>query len=127
VTIDRPADVVHRFLAQPESWPRWAVVNILAVEPTAETEWWDPSTPDGPAQFRIRADAATGIVDHDFRFDDELATVPARVAANGRGADFVVTIVQPSDVTDGGFRALLESVDTELATLKALFESDHTA
>jgi hypothetical protein len=127
VTIDRPADVVHRFLAQPENWPRWAVVNILAVEPSDEPEWWDLSTPDGPAQLRIRADADTGIVDHDFRFDDELATVPARVVANGRGADFIMTIVQPAEVTDDDFRAVLESVDTELATLKAVLESDGAA
>jgi hypothetical protein len=123
VTIDRPAAEVHAFLADAVNWPRWAISNVLAVEPTDEPGWWKLSTPDGPAEFRIYADAATGIVDHDFRDEtNEVARVPARVVGNGRGADFLMTITQPPGVSDAFFEGLLASVDTELATLKKLLE-----
>jgi hypothetical protein len=124
VTIDRPVTEVHAFLADAANWPRWAIINILAVEPADEPGWWKLITPDGPAEFRICADAATGIVDHDFRDETkEVARVPARVLRNGRGADFLMTITQPPGVSDAFFDSLLGSVDTELATLKKLLES----
>jgi hypothetical protein len=124
VTIDRPVAVVHAFLAEAENWPRWAVINVLAVEPGDDPGWWNLSTPDGPAEFRIRADALTGTVDHDFRVAvDEVATVPARVVENGRGADFLMTIAQPPEVSDAAFQELLRAVDIELATLRELLES----
>ena len=125
VTIDRPAPDVHAFLADAANWPRWAVVNVLSSAPAREPGWWEIGTPDGPAELRIRADAATGIVDHDFRDPsepDSVATVPARVLANGRGADFVMTIVQPPEVDNEVFDRVLESVATELATLKERLE-----
>ncbi len=126
VTIDRPAADVHAFLASPPNWPSWAVINVLAVEPGDDPEWWTISTPDGAAEFRIRADAATGIVDHDFR-DESMAgfaTVPARVVANGRGADFLMTVTRPPGVDDAFFEELLRAVETELATLKKVMETD---
>jgi hypothetical protein len=125
VTIDRPAEHVHAFLADAANWPRWAVVNVLSATPARDPGWWEIGTPDGLAELRIRADAATGIVDHDFRDPGEpdwVATVPARVLANGRGADFVMTIVQPDGVDDQALDRLLESVQIELATLKELLE-----
>jgi hypothetical protein len=125
VTIDRPARDVHTFLSDAANWPRWAVVNVLSAAPSRAPGWWAIGTPDGPAELRIRADAATGIVDHDFRDPDDpdaVATVPARVLANGRGADVVMTIVQPSEVDGEVFDRLLESVATELATLKEVLE-----
>lgn len=60
VTIDRPAAEVHAFLADAANWPQWAIINVLAVEPGDEPGWWKLSTPDGPAEFRIHADTATG-------------------------------------------------------------------
>ena len=69
MTIDRPAAEVHALLADAASWPQWAIINVLAVAPGDEPGWWKLSTPDGPAEFRIRADSATGLVDHDFRDD----------------------------------------------------------
>jgi uncharacterized protein YndB with AHSA1/START domain len=125
VTIDRPAREVHAFLADAANWPRWCVVNILSAEPGDEPGWWTITTPDGPAGFRIHASAATGIVDHDFRdAKGAVARVPARVTANGRGADFLITVTQPDGLPDGDFDELLASVDTELATLKRVLEDE---
>ncbi|HEY3765777.1 MAG TPA: hypothetical protein VGL44_11525 [Gaiellales bacterium] len=119
---------MHEFLADLRNWPRWAVVNVLAVEGGSEAGWWRIDTPDGPAEIRLRPDAASGVVDHDFRGgpdDTDIATVPARVVANGRGAEFLITIFQPAEVGDAAFDHLLAALDTELATLKAVLERGH--
>jgi hypothetical protein len=125
VTIDRPAAEVHAFLADAANWPRWAIINVLAVEPGDDPGWWKLSTPDGPAELRIHADARSGIVDHDFRDEtEEVARVPARVVANGRGADFLMTVTRPAEMSDADFDGLLGSLETELATLKKVLEAD---
>jgi uncharacterized protein YndB with AHSA1/START domain len=123
VTIDRPAAEVHAYLADAANWPRWAVINVLAVEPSAEPGWWKITTAQGPGEIRIHADAATGVLDHDFRDDSEtIFTVPARVVANGRGAEFLMTFLQPSEMSDDELDSQLELVETELATLKRVLE-----
>jgi hypothetical protein len=126
VTIDRPVGDVHAFLSDAGNWPQWAIVNVLAVEPSDEPGWWTMATPDGPGEIRIHADAGSGVLDHDFRFDPNdptaIATVPARVVANGRGAEFLMTIFQPAEVDDDEFDRLLTSLETELATLKQVLE-----
>jgi hypothetical protein len=121
----RLAGDVHAFLSNAANWPRWAVVNVLAAEPGHEPGWWRIATAHGPGEIRIRADAATGVLDHDFRDPDEpgwMATVPARVVANGRGADFVMTIFQPSELDDDAFDRELALTATEFATLKQVLE-----
>ena len=125
VTIDRAARDVHAFLPDAANWPRWAVVNVLGAEPANEPGWWRIATADGPGEIRIRADAATGVLDHDFRDPDEpglMATVPARVVANGRGADFVMTILQPPELDDEAFDRFLADTATEFTTLKQVLE-----
>jgi hypothetical protein len=45
------------------------------------------------------------------------------VVANGRGADFLMTVTQPTEVDDSLFEELMRSVETELATLKEVLEA----
>jgi hypothetical protein len=101
------------------------VVNVLSAEAGHEPGWWRIATADGPGEIRIRADAATGVLDHDFRDPDEpgwTATVPARVVANGRGADFMMTIFQPQEMDDEAFDRWLADTATEFTTLKEVLE-----
>jgi hypothetical protein len=101
------------------------VVNVLAAEPGSEQGWWRIETAEGPGEIRIRADAATGVLDHDFRDPDDpgwMATVPARVIANGRGADFVMTIFQSPELDDEAFDRFLADTATEFTTLKEVLE-----
>ncbi len=51
-----------------------------------------------------------------------MATVPARVVANGRGADFVMTIFQPPELDDDAFDREVAVTATEFATLKEVLE-----
>jgi hypothetical protein len=116
---------VYSFLSDAANWPRWAVVNVLAVEPGPEPGWWRIVTAQGPGEIRIGADAATGVLDHDFRDPAEpgwMATVPARVVANGRGADFVMTIFLPPELGDEAFDRWLADTATEFSTPKEVLE-----
>jgi hypothetical protein len=125
VTVDRPAHEVHAFLSDASNWPRWCVINILAIEPSRHPGWWSISTPQGPAEIRIHADRLTGIIDHEFRDPDEpgeVAVVPARVVANGRGAEFSMTIFQPPELDDVEFERQLQLIATELGALKRVLE-----
>ena len=49
--------------------------------------------------------------------------MPARVVANGRGADFPMTVTRPAEMSDADFDELLGSLETELATLKKVLEA----
>lgn len=48
---------------------------------------------------------------------------PSQVVANGRGADFLMTVTQPPEVDDSFFEELMRSVETELTTLKEVLEA----
>jgi hypothetical protein len=70
---------------------------------TGDPDWWQLTTPRGAGQLRIRAGAETGLLDHDFRDPQAAWSVPARVVANGRGADFLITFFQPAVLDDDEF------------------------
>ncbi len=54
VSIDAPVERVFAYLVNAQNWPQWAIVNIKAVSPR-DDDWWDMTTPAGPAKLRIRA------------------------------------------------------------------------
>jgi Polyketide cyclase / dehydrase and lipid transport len=123
VAIDRAPSEVFAYLADARNWPQWSVVNVLAIEATSDPAWWKMTTPRGAGKLRIRGDAATGLLDHDFRDPQAAWTVPARVVANGRGAEFLITFFQPPVLDDEEFDRQAALVDTELATLKHILEN----
>lgn len=110
------------FLAELGNWPKWAVVNVLSTRRTDDPEWWDMVTPRGSARIRMRADARNGILDHDFIDPQASWTVPARVIANGGGAEFIITFFQPPGFADSFFDEQIQLVDLELSKLKELLE-----
>jgi len=123
VGIERAPAAVFAYLIDPENWPQWAVVNVLAVSPRPGEAWWDMTTPTGPAALRLRPDAAFGILDHDFIVAEASWTVPARVVPNGDGAEFIMTFFQPPQFTNDFFDSQNALVDIELARLKAILET----
>nr|WP_254944259.1 hypothetical protein [Cyanobium sp. AMD-g] len=113
---------MFEFLSNPANWPLWAIVNVKAIRPS-EDEWWDVETPMGQAKLRIRPDASTGLLDHDFHAPDASWTVPARVVPNGDGSEFMLTFFQPPTFGDDFFKQQVNLVDSELAKLKEIMES----
>lgn len=78
-----------------------------------------PSRPGRDAHTRRRRHR---LLDHDFRDPQAAWTVPARVIANGRGAEFLITFFQPAMLDDEEFDRQAALVDTELAALKHIIE-----
>jgi hypothetical protein len=122
VTIERPVADVFAFLADAANWPAWAIVNVKAIEPSDEPDWWLMTTPRGSARLRIRGNAELGTLDHDYVEDQASWHVPARVVANGTGTEFMITFFQPPAFTDAFFDDQVALVDTELTTLKRILE-----
>jgi hypothetical protein len=122
IRINQDVPTVFAFLANPENWPRWAIVNVKSTSPSGDPNWWDMLTPHGPARLRIRADANQGILDHDWNDPQASWTVPARVVPNGSGSEFMMTFFQPPTFSDGFFDEQIKLVDIELARLKEVLE-----
>lgn len=123
VTIDCPAPDVYAFLADAANWPRWAFINVLAIEPSGEPGWWKTTSAGEAGEIRIYCDAASGILDHDYR--DALGGIwrmPARVVANGRGADFLMTFTQPAGLAGAVWENQLAEVQSELDNLRQVLE-----
>ncbi|MGW7824917.1 SRPBCC family protein [Streptomyces puniciscabiei] len=123
VTIDRPVDEVFDYLANLANWRQWAIVNVRSIEPSEQPGWWNMETPHGSGQLRIRSDAATGLLDHDWRDPQAAWTVPARVVANGRGTEFLLTLFRPDTLDEEEFVDQANVLDIELANLKKLLEA----
>ena len=121
VSIDAPPGKVFAFLADANTWPRWAVVNVKGIK-KAEGDWWEMQTPGGAAKLRIRPQEQFGILDHDFVAPDASWTVHARVVPNGTGTLFMITFFQPPTFTDEFFDQQTALVDKELAMLKSILE-----
>ena len=122
VSIQAPPEAVFLFLADARNWPRWAVVNVLSVQPGGG-DWWSMETPAGRAQLRLRPHAESGTIDHDFEAPDAKWTVPARVVPNGSGSEFIITFFQPPGFTREFFESQAALVDRELTELKRVMES----
>ncbi len=122
VRIECEPRAVFEYLADLGNWPDWAIVNVKATSPVDGTDWWDMTTPHGVARLRMRADTRQMILDHDFEDPQAKWTVPARVIANGGGAEFMITFFQPPSFTDAFFDEQIQQVDIELATLKEILE-----
>jgi hypothetical protein len=123
VTVARSPDYVFSFIADGSNWPKWAVANVKAASRGNEADWWNLSTPHGPARLRIRAQAEQGLLDHDWIDSQASWTVPARVVPNGDGAEFLMTFSQPPSFSDPFFDEQIKLVDIELAKLKEVLEA----
>lgn len=123
VRIDCEFERAFNFLADLANWPRWAIVNVLSTMRTSDPEWWQMTTPHGPARIRMRSDRQYGILDHDFNDPQASWTVPARLVRNGSGAEFMITFFQPEGFTDEFFDEQIRLVDRELSRLKEILEA----
>lgn len=123
VAVECDVQTMFAFISNPGNWPRWAIVNVKSIAATHDPDRWDMMTPHGPAQLRIRANAAHGILDHDWIDPQASWTVPARVVPNDGGAEFMMTFFQPPSFSDAFFDEQIKLVDIELAKLKEVLES----
>lgn len=121
-SVDRPPDVVYRYLMDPHHLPEWAPGFATAVH--RESEGWIVETAAGRFGISFAARNRWGVLDHRVTSDDGLDAVnPMRVIPNGDGCEVLFTLFRAADSGDAQFARDLAVVESDLQTLKHVLES----
>lgn len=121
VSIERAADEVYTFLAEPLNFPKWAE-GLGHSFHHVEGMIWSAQTPMGPMRIAFSEPNAYGILDHAvIPADGPAMHNPMRVMANGSGCEVVFTLFQRG-MTDDEMARDAGMVTRDLAALKALLE-----
>ncbi len=121
ITIQRPADEVHAFLAEPLNFPKWAE-GLGHSFSHVEGMVWSAQTPMGPMRIAFSEPNPYGVLDHTVIPPEAPAMLnPMRVLANGSDSEVVFTLFQ-REMSDEEMARDAAAVTRDLATLKALLE-----
>jgi hypothetical protein len=121
VSIDRPADEVYAFVANPETWPQWAA-GISGSMENSNGEWIAKS-PMGIVKVEFTPNNDFGILDHQVALPSgETVYNPMRVFPNNDGSELVFTVYQRRGVSEKMFAEDAQAVKRDLRTLKTLLE-----
>ena len=123
VGIDRDWREVYAFASVPENMPRWATGLGKGFEFVAGE--WRGEGPEGAITMRFTEPNPYGILDHHVLVaPGKELYIPARVIANGAGAEVTFTVFQREGVSDEDFEADAAWVAKDLATLKQILENE---
>jgi hypothetical protein len=119
--IDRPADEVYAYAADPENLPTWAPGLGSAVE-NVEDRWY-VDTPMGRVGFAFVERNAFGVLDHEVTLPSgEVSYNPMRIVPDGEGCEAVFTLRRSPDVSGEEFERDANAVAADLARLKQIVE-----
>ena len=122
VHVDRSAEEVYRFVADPAHLPQWAAGLGGAIE--QRDGRWFADSPMGEVEVRFVPENPNGVLDHDVTLPDgTTVTNPLRVLPDGAGCEVVFSLRRGEGVTDEAIDADAAAVRTDLATLKRLMEA----
>jgi uncharacterized protein YndB with AHSA1/START domain len=122
VDIDRSAEAVYAYAADPAHLPEWAPGLCTAIE-RVDGRWVAES-----GMGRIVIDFAPpnpfGVLDHDVTVGaGETFHNPMRVLRNGDGAEIVFTLRRQAGLTDADFDRDAAAVLADLTALKQILEN----
>jgi len=121
IAIDRPADQVYGFMAEPLNFPKWAQ-GLGHSFTHVEGMTWAAQTPMGPMRILFSEPNRYGVLDHAVVPENGAAMHnPLRVLANGKGSEVVFTLFQ-RDMSDDEMARDAGMVARDLSALKALLE-----
>ena len=122
VHIDRPAEEVYAFAADPTNLPRWA--RGLGGDVVREDGRWFVETPGGRAQVTIARRNEFGVLDQEVVTPSgETVYVPLRAIPDGDGCEVVFTLRRAPGMTDAELDRDESLVTADLALLKELLEA----
>lgn len=123
IGIERPADEVYAFLADPQNFPRWAE-GLGRDFSHVEGMSWRVLTPMGTMRVVFSEPNRHGVLDHAVIPDGGPAMHnPMRVVANGSGAEVVFTLFRRPEMSDDEFAQDAAMITRDLTALKTLLES----
>jgi hypothetical protein len=119
--IDRPADEVYAYAADPANVPEWAPGLGTAVE-NVDGRWYVES-PMGRIGLVFAQRNAFGVLDHEVTLPSgEVISNPMRVIPDGDACEVVFTLRRLPSVTDEQFEEDARAVAADLARLKRIME-----
>jgi len=119
--IDRPADEVYEYAAEPANLPQWAPGLGSSVEKAGEQ--WFVETSEGRVGFAFVPRNEYGVLDHYVTLPSgEVLYIPLRVIADGRTCEVVFTVRRRPGMTDEDFAADAGAVAADLTRLKQVLE-----
>ena len=123
--IEKPAQAVFRFVADPSNLPKWTSAFKRADAASAELV-----TPNGavPIKLATITDARSGTIDWEMSFPDgSVGKAFSRVTPNGdHGSVYSFVLMAPPvplEVLEGALSAQIEILANELKALKARLEA----
>ncbi|WP_309133681.1 SRPBCC family protein [Cellulomonas sp.] len=122
VHIERSAEDVRAFAADPANLPRWAP-GLGSSVVHRDGDWW-VGTPEGPARVRFAPPNPFGVLDHEVLTPSgETVHVPLRAVADGPAAcDVVFTLRRAPGMTDADLARDAGLVRSDLELLKRVLE-----
>ena len=122
VRIDRRAEEVYEYAADPANIPTWAPGLGTSVERVGD-EWY-VGIGDGRVRVAFAAPNPFGVLDHEVTLPSgDVIYNPMRVVPNGDGCEVVFTLHRLPDMSDEDFERDAGLVQADLTRLKQLMEA----
>jgi uncharacterized protein YndB with AHSA1/START domain len=122
VHIDRPADAVYAYAADPAHLPAWAPGLCTTIEQV--DGGWVAESGMGRVLIAFAPPNPFGVLDHDVTLNTgETFHNPMRVLPAGDGAEVVFSLRRQPRMTDAEFDRDTAAVRADLTALKHLLES----
>ncbi len=119
--IDRSADEVYEYAADPANLPEWAPGLGSSVEQVDGR--WFVDTPMGRVGFAFAPRNNYGVLDHDVTLPSgEVIYNPVRVIKDGIGCEVVFTLRRLQGTSDEDFARDADAVAADLTRLKRVLE-----
>lgn len=121
ISIDRSADDVYDYLAEPARIPEW---SEFITKIRREGDQWIATTKSGEQCMMIFVPKNhLRVLDHDVIVSPTLTVhVPIRVLRNGEGSEVIFTIFRLAGMDDAAFAKDIAMVETDLRGMKRVLE-----
>ena len=121
VDIQASPDQAFDFLANPLNWPQYAVVNLRSVNP-GQDGWFHAVTKFGEGALKVSPVKELWVFDHVWKDPQATWQVYSRVVPNGEGATVMMTLFQPTVMSDQQFDEAMQQMEIEMQKLKEILE-----
>jgi len=126
IWIDVAPEVVYEFMADPQTWPRWAA-GLAAGGLRRDADGWVADSPMGVVTVEFSPTNRFGVLDHVVLMPSgEQVYNPMRIVPAGVNVDrceVLFTVRRRDGMTAEEFDADAAAVAADLATLKGLIET----
>jgi hypothetical protein len=121
VSINRPADQVYEFAANPQNLPQWAAGLSGSIQ-QIDGEWVAES-PMGRVRVNFTPRNQFGVLDHTVTLPSGVSVYnPMRVFPNQEGSEVLFTLYRRPEMSDQAFAEDAQAVTRDLNMLKRLLE-----